>query len=90
MKFEQPPVPSQEPIEEQKKKMFMDALSDKLAEMQKSGRLSSEQVEEKKLAASKIETGLSDDAEHDAEIFALSGVAEEKEMIEALKKPKSE
>lgn len=85
MKFEQPPA-SQESPEEQKKKMFIAALNEKLAEMQESGQLSPEQVEEKKIAVSKIETGLSDDPKSDAELFAISGIAEEAEMIDVLER----
>ncbi len=82
MEFEQP-LPPQESQEERNKKKFIESLTDKLAEMQQSGRLSQEQVDDKLLAASKIQTGFSDDLEHDAEIFVLSGIADEEEMIKA-------
>ncbi len=87
MKFEQPSVP-QESSEEQneEKDTFLSALNKKITEMQESGRISSEQAKGKRKAASLIETGLSDDPEHDAEIFALSGIAEEKEIVETFEK----
>ena len=57
MKFERPPI-RQESFEEKQKREFIEALNDRLIEMQESGKLSSEQVEKKKLAALKIETGV--------------------------------
>ncbi len=61
--------------------VFLSALNKELAAMEQSGRLTPEQVEEKRQAAALIETGFSDDPRHDALMFARAGVAEEKEMI---------
>ncbi|MBI4253268.1 hypothetical protein HY623_03795, partial [Candidatus Uhrbacteria bacterium] len=61
MNFEQPPVPQEQP-----KDIFQKALNDELVKMEASGRLTSEQAEEKRRAAALIETGFSDDPRHDA------------------------
>ncbi len=81
MNFEQPPIPQEQP-----KDIFQKALNDELVKMEASGRLTSEQAEEKRKAAALIETGFSDDPKHDALLFSKAGIADEKEMIELFKR----
>ncbi|MFY9493108.1 MAG: hypothetical protein WAP55_01350 [Minisyncoccia bacterium] len=84
------PVPPQEetPKPEEKEKIvedpraiFLGALNDELSAMEKAGRISSEQAEEKRKNASLIETGFSDDPKYDALVFSRAGVADEKELV---------
>ena len=81
MNFEQPPMPQEQPRD-----IFQKALNDELVKMETSGRLTSEQAEEKRRAAALIETGFSGDPKHDALIFSKAGIAEEKEMVDILNK----
>ena len=68
------------------KDIFVIALNRELTEMVTRGVISSEAADEKRRAASLIETAFSDDPEHDAMIFAMAGIANEDEMIEILGK----
>lgn len=70
------------------KDIFMESLNKELSAMEKSGRLSPEQVKEKIKAATLIETGFSIDPEYDALVFSRAGIADEKEMIEIFNKKK--
>jgi len=60
-----------ESIKYWKKEEFLDALDEKLIEMQRSGRISPEEAKEKREAGVLVENGFSDDLKNDAEIFAL-------------------
>ncbi len=85
-KFEMGPSP------EEKKNLkdeFLGALNKELAAFEQSGRITSEQAEEKRKAAALIETGFSDDPKHDALMFSRAGIAGEKETIEIFEKKKS-
>ncbi len=75
-----------ESIKYWKKEEFLDALDEKLIEMQRSGRISPEEAKEKREAGVLVENGFSDDLKNDAEIFALSGLADEKEIVDVLEK----
>jgi hypothetical protein len=85
-------TPKTEKAEETKnpQAIFHGALNEELAAMEKSGRLTTKQVEEKRQAAALIETGFSDDPKHDALIFSRAGIAEEKEIIEIFDKKNAE
>ena len=71
MNFEQPPIPQKQP-----KYIFQEALNDELIKMEASGRLTSEQAEEKRKAAALIETGFSDDPKQDALLFSRAGITD--------------
>jgi len=75
--------------EEAKKDLFINALNEELSTLEKSGRISSEQAEEKRKSASLIETGFSDDPKNDALLFSVAGIAGEKELIDIFSKNKS-
>ena len=69
---------------------FIESLDKELSAMEKSGRISAKQAEEKRKAAALIETGFSDDPAYDALLFLRAGIAEEKELIEIFDKKNAE
>ncbi len=71
------------------KDVFLGALNEELSIMEKAGRISPGEVEERKKAAAMIETGFSDDPKHDALIFSRVGIADEKELVEIFNKKNS-
>ena len=75
--------------EKVKKDLFIDALNKELCILEKSGRISSEQVEEKRKSAALIETGFSNDPKNDALLFSVADIAGEKELIDIFTKNKS-
>ena len=85
-------TPKPEKAEETKnpQDVFRGALNEELTAMEKSGRLTTEQAEEKRQAAALIETGFSDDPKHDALIFSRAGIAEEKELVGIFDKKNAE
>jgi hypothetical protein len=86
-KFEMGPGPEEK---KNPKDEFLGALNEELTAMEQSGRITSEQAEEKRKAAALIETGFSDDPKHDALMFSRAGIAGEKETIEILEKKSKE
>src|SRR3989344_7863219 len=85
-------VSQPEKIEELKnpKDTFFNALNEELSVMEKSGRLTPEQAEEKRKSAALIETGFSDDPAYDALVFSRAGIADEKELVQIFDKKNSE
>ncbi len=81
-----------EKVEETKnpKDTFFGVLNEELSAMEKSGRLTPEQAEEKRKAAALIEIGFSDDPKYDALLFSRAGIAEEKELVEIFDKKNAE
>lgn len=86
MGFEQSTVPQKQSETLTERDIFQKTLNDELLKMESSGRLTSEQAEEKRKAGALIETGFSGDPMHDALIFSKAGLAEEKEMVAVLNK----
>ena len=89
MSFEKPLISkesSKESPETNKKEIFLRALDEELAAMEQAGKISPEQAEKKSKAAELIETGLHDDPERDAQLFANAGIVGEEEMIKILTK----
>ena len=88
MSFEKPLISkesSKESPETNKKEIFLRALDEELAAMEQAGKISPEQAEKKSKAAELIETGLHDDPERDAQLFANTGIAGEEEMAGLIK-----
>src|SRR3990167_208905 len=85
-------APKLEKVEEAKnpKDIFFNALNEELSAMEKAGRLSPEQAEEKRKSAALIETGFSDDPVYDALLFSRAGIADEKETIAIFDKKNAE
>ena len=80
------PIPARE---ETPRNIFLGALDQELEGLQRSGRISPEQAEEKRRAATLIETGFSDNPGKDASLFSRAGIANEEEIIDVLSpKPK--
>ena len=73
-------------VREEKREEFLNILDEKFIEMQKLGRIYSEDAGEKRKSARLVEDGLSDDLSHDVELFALSGIAGKEEAIDVLAK----
>ena len=68
------------------KDVFLNALNEELDVLERSGRVSPEQAEEKRRAAALIEMGFSDDPKRDALLFSRAGIAGEQEIIDILKR----
>ena len=85
-------APKLEKVEEAKnqKDTFFNAINEELSAMEKAGRLSPEQAEEKRKSAALIETGFSDDPVYDALLFSRAGIADEKETIAIFDKKNAE
>jgi len=75
-------------VNKMKKSIFIDALNEELLTLEKSGRISSEQAEEKRKSGALIETGFSDDPKNDALLFSIAGIAGEEELIDIFNKNK--
>lgn len=96
--FNNPTPPQEEtPKPEEKEKasenprdVFLGALNDELSAMEKAGRISPEQAEEKRKNAGLIETGFSDDPKYDALVFSRAGIADEKELVAIFDKKNAE
>ena len=69
-----------ESTEKLKKDVFIRALDKELLALVETGRITPEDVKEKRAAAQIIETGFSDDPEKDALLFAGSGIFNETEL----------
>lgn len=78
---ETPKPERQERVVENPRDIFLGTLNDELSAMEKAGRISPEQAEEKRKNAGLIETGFSDDPKYDALIFSRAGIADEKELV---------
>lgn len=72
--------------EESSKEIFISTLENELAEMEKSGRITSEQAQEKRDTAALIEKNFSDDPAYDATIFSRMGIVNEEEMVNLFNK----
>ena len=85
-------VPQPKKVEGAKnpKDTFFDALNEELSAMEKSGRLTPEQAQEKRKSAARIETGFSDDPKYDALVFSRAGIADEKELVAIFDKKNAE
>lgn len=70
--------------EANKKEIFMISLQKEVQELVLQGRLTEEQAKEKIESASKIEESIPDDIDAAAKLFAISGVADEEELIKHL------
>jgi len=79
-----------EKVAENPRGIFLRALNKELSEMEKAGRISAEQAEEKRKNASLIEIRLSDDPKYYALLFSRAGVADEKELIAIFDKKNAE
>lgn len=77
-------LPSREA--ESPKGIFLGALNEELAAMERSGKISPAEAEEKRGAAAMIEAGFSDNPRHDALLFSRTGIAGEEEILNILKK----
>ena len=72
------------------KEIFLNELNKQLAMMEKSGEISLEEAEGKRKSASLIENHFSGYPEFDARIFAMAGIAGNKEIIEEIKKQEAQ
>ena len=87
---QQEQLKSEEKIVEEPRNVFLGALNDELSAMEKAGRISAEQAEEKRKNATLIETGFSDDPAYDALVFSRAGIADEKELVAIFDKKNAE
>ncbi len=86
MNFEETKIPQNQPEAASEKDVFQEALNNELIKMEEAGEILPEQAEEKRKAATLIETGFSDDPKHDALLFSRVGIADEKELLELFKR----
>ncbi len=69
---------------ENPKDVFLGALNEELGVLERSGKISPAEAEEKRKAAAMIETHFSDNPRHDALLFSRAGIAGEKEILSIL------
>ncbi len=79
-----------ETVVENPRDVFLGTLKDELSAMEKAGRISPKQAEEKRKNAELIETGFSDDPKYDALLFSRAGVANETELVAIFDKKNAE
>lgn len=84
MDFENIPKVGSE--QENIKLAFVNALTMEVAKLVEDGRLDQKEADEKISAGELIETNFSDNVEKDAKIFAISGIADEEELISEINK----
>jgi hypothetical protein len=85
-----PKSEEKEEVAENPRDVFLGALNNELSAMEKTGRISPEQAEEKRKNAELIETGFSDDPKYDALLFSRAGIANETEFVAILDKKNAE
>jgi len=87
---ETPNPEKKEAVAENPRDVFLGALNEELSVMEKAGKISPEQAEEKRKSAELIETGFSADPKYDALVFSRAGVANEKELVAIFDKKNAE
>ena len=61
---------------------FLRALEERLTSMEQLGQITADQAAEKRRVAALVEKGFSNNPVHDAELFAMAGISDEKKMID--------